>query len=129
MKTRTGVLNLNSRYGYPHIESLDTCYEAGTSPHFYRYDVVEVMKECNILPDGYQNSPPQEIGKAMANEHTEFKFENAADDVEEKDQELTDLECFKFPNGQVIFKSGNLLPQWLSVSLHLKELTRKEMDT
>ena len=35
-----------------------------------------VTKDCNILPNGDQNSPPQEMSEVAANEYTTFKFED-----------------------------------------------------
>ena len=73
-----------------------------------------VMKNCNVLPDGDQNSPPQNMSNALSNEYTTFRFEDTVDDVEADKLEgtnykMTDLVSLRFPNGQVVFKSGNSL--------------------
>ena len=69
------------------------------------------MKACNILPDGVQDGPPQKTSKAVVNECTKFKFEDAAENVEAneaegKNYEMTDVVSLRFPKGQVVFKSG-----------------------
>lgn len=54
------------------------------------------------------------MGEVAANEYTTFKFEDVADhaeadDVDGKDQEMTDLVSLRFSNCQVVFKSRNSL--------------------
>ncbi|KAL8797288.1 MAG: hypothetical protein Q9195_000442 [Heterodermia aff. obscurata] len=73
-----------------------------------------VMKDCNTLPNGDQNSPPQKMSIGVASEYNKFKFEDSADDleadgVERIDYEMVDLVNVRFPRGQVVFKSRSLL--------------------
>ena len=73
-----------------------------------------IKNDGNVLPDDDQNSIPQKMSKAVANEYSKFKFEVAANDIEADEVEgtdsgMTDLVSLRFPNGQVVFKSGNWL--------------------
>ena len=72
----------------------------------------DVILDCNILADD-QNTVPREISKAAVNNCSRFNFEDVADDKEadelkKQDCEMIDLVLCCFPNGEVVFRSGNL---------------------
>ena len=73
----------------------------------------DVMLDCDILADD-QNTVPRKISKAAVNDCSRFNFEDVRDDKEAnelktEDCEMIDLVLCSFPNGQVVFKSVNLL--------------------